>query len=143
MFAEILGAVIPWDREWSTTDDPTPLWVGIHCAKGRHRAFASTLLAAEALRAMGYSVYTEAPDTRECGCPGWCTTLADQIHPTGRRPVLRTQFDKDAKLARDMAIGTLAIQLSIIRRCRWCGEGRGGRRRGRAPPPSEEVGGRG
>ena len=118
VFAEVLGAVDTWTRERSTTDDSTPLWVGIHCAKGRHRAFASTLLAAEALRAMGYIVYTESPDTLACGRgtpSGWCTILADQIYSTAHRPEIFAGFAEDAKLARDLAIRTLAIQLSIIR----------------------------
>ena len=118
MFAEVLGATSEWSRRWGTTDDTTPLWVGIHCAKGRHRAFASTLLAAEALRAMGYIVYTEAPDTMTCGCSspsGWCNILAGQVFPAAGRPEVFAGFAVDAKLAREMTIRTLAIQLPIIR----------------------------
>ena len=140
---EVEGAIEKRDRQWDTTGEDRTLQVGIHCEKGRHRAYSSVLLTATALRRMGYSVFTEAPDTLSCGCPDWCHLLADRVQPPARRQLLFAQFDKDAELARDLVTGTLAIQLSIIRRYRWCGEGRGGRRRGRAPPPSEEVGGRG
>ena len=53
-FSEILGAVLPWDERWGTDVDPMePLRIGVRCSKGRHRAFAKTLLAAEALRELG------------------------------------------------------------------------------------------
>ena len=84
VFQEILGAVLPWDEWWATTRSSQPLKIAVRCKKGRHRAFASTLLAAEALRALGFVVFTEAPDTNPCGCGspnGWCTILARSIFP--------------------------------------------------------------
>ena len=117
VFQEILGAVLPWDECWSTNPDPTPLHIAVHCRQGRHRAYASALLAAEALRALGYVVFTEAPDTEPCGCGrpnGWCDIMASTVVPAKRQRLLCSLAD-DAKVALQNAMRTVAIKLSIVR----------------------------
>ena len=147
---EILSIVKPWDERWGTNARPQvdvlqPLRIGVHCSKGRHRAFAKVLLAAEGLRALGYRVYTVAPCTEACGCgsPGaWCTIAGRYIANTMRQERY-FQLAQDAKLARDVACRSSAMTLAIIRRSGGWGEGRGAMIRRRAMRPCEEADGKG
>ena len=148
VFMEILAVVIPWDRGWGTdqVDPMRPLRIGIHCAKGRRRAYAKNLLAAEALRSLGFLVFTEAPCTDPCGCgspSGRCSILTDGVGAPACRDELIYQNAQDAKLARDIAIRTSDINLAIILRYGWWGDGLDARIRRRVPHPCEEAGGKG
>ena len=139
---EILSIVKPWDERWGANDHPVvdilqPLRIGVHCAKGRHRAFAKTMLAATALRSLGYVVYTEAPCTVPCGCgspSGWCTILGNS-RATEQAQELFFQLAEDAKVARDVACRTSAMNLAILRRSGRWGEGWGAMIRRRVPHP--------
>ena len=129
---EILSVVRPWDECWGTNAQPYvdplhPLRIGVHCAKDRHRAYAKVLLAAEALRALGYVVSTEAPCTDPCGCGApnaWCTIIGSPL-PGSQRQELFFQLAEDAETARIVARRTSAMTLAIIRRSGRWGEGAG------------------
>ena len=146
---EILSIVKPWDERWGTNTQPMvdvlePLRIGVHCSKGRRRAFAKALLAAVGLRALGYEVYTEAPCTVPCGCGtpnAWCTIIGSPL-PGSQRQELFFQLAEDAHTARNVAIRFSAINLAIIRRSGWWGEGRSARVRRRAPHPCDEADGK-
>ena len=147
---EILSIVLPWDARWGTNEHPVvdvlqPLRIGVHCAKGRHRALAKTLRAATGLRSLGFQVFTEAPCTVPCGCGspnGWCTILGKGRSQDDALELVFT-LAQDATLARDVACRTSAMNLAIIRRSGWWGEGRGARIRRRVPHPCEEADGKG
>ena len=147
---EILSIVKPWDECWGTNVHPLvdvlqPLRIGVHCSKGRRRAFAKVLLAAVALRSLGYVVYTEAPCTVPCGCGApnaWCTIIGSPL-PGSQRQELFFQLAEDAETARIVACRTSAMTLAIIRRSGRWGEGRGARIRRRVPHPCEEAEGTG
>ena len=139
---EILSIVLPWDARWGTNEHPVvdvlqPLRIGVHCAKGRHRALAKTLLAATGLRSLGFQVFTEAPCTVPCGCGtpnAWCTIIGSPL-PGSQRQELFFQLAEDAHTARIVACRTSAMNLAIIRRSGWWGEGRGAMIRRRVPHP--------
>ena len=112
VFNEILRVVLPWDENRGTSSIPTgnqhPLRIGVYCAKGRHRAFAKTLLAAAGLRALGYQVFTESPCTDPCGRgspEGYCWKLGHRLTKPARDELFY-QLSLDARLAREIAIRT-------------------------------------
>ena len=121
---EILRVVLPWDAGWGTNPQINilqPFRIGVYCVKGRHRSFAKTLLAAAALEHMGFKVYTEAPCTDPCGCgtaAGLCLELTGRLRGPERKAVVY-QHAMQARLAKQIAIGTSAITLAIILRSRW------------------------
>ena len=106
--AEIGKAVDRWQQA-RETGRYRPLHIGIFCKRGRHRSFGDALLAAVAPRRVGYRVYTEAPDTKCCGCPEGCSKYWQSLEPGHREEIVRG-WNLDGELAADMAARSSAIR---------------------------------
>ena len=79
---EVKQWILAWEAGIAVNDNGIPLknlHIGFLCKRGRHRSFGDMLLIANALRLLGYIVYTEAPDTTACGCPGDCAEIRGPI----------------------------------------------------------------